>query len=142
MNSVSPVAAEAAVLAAPGALTDRVRSLFSYAGTTNLSYVLAAVTLGLLFKDAVSPWALGAWSLAFAVVLLGRSWMAWSYLRAAPADDAASARWLKGWNLGTLASGALWGTLIGMLFLAWFTPILGDLALYEMLQQEPLAATG
>lgn len=73
MNDTSPVTADAAVLAAPGALTDRVHALFSYAGTTNLSYLLAATTLVLLFKGAVSPWSLGAWSLVFAAVLLGRS---------------------------------------------------------------------
>jgi signal transduction histidine kinase/CheY-like chemotaxis protein len=99
----------AAALTARGALADRVHALFSYATTTNLSYVLAAVTFVVLFRDAVSPWVLGSWTGVFALVLLARTWTAWSYNRALPADDGASVVWLRAWNLGTLASGALWG---------------------------------
>ena len=109
MNGAATGTSGAASGATPGALSDRVRALFSYAGTTNLSYLLAAVSLVLLFSGAVSPWVLGGWSALFAAVLFGRSWLALSYARAAPADDTASARWLRGWNSATLASGALWG---------------------------------
>ncbi|HSW26018.1 MAG TPA: hybrid sensor histidine kinase/response regulator, partial [Burkholderiaceae bacterium] len=99
----------AAALTAPGALTDRVRALFSYATTTNLSYVLAAAMFGVLFKDDVAPLVLGGWVGVFALVIAGRAWTAWSYHRVAPSDDAASVVWLRAWNVGTLASGALWG---------------------------------
>ncbi|HEY6511860.1 MAG TPA: hybrid sensor histidine kinase/response regulator [Burkholderiaceae bacterium] len=99
----------AAALTAPGALTDRVRALFSYATTTNMSYVLAAVMFVVLFKGSVSPLALGGWTGAFVLVIAGRGWTAWSYHRVAPSDDAASVTWLRAWNIGTLASGALWG---------------------------------
>jgi hypothetical protein len=45
----------------------------------------------------------------FVLVIAGRAWTAWSYHRVAPSDDAASVVWLRAWNIGTLASGALWG---------------------------------
>src|SRR5262245_26784610 len=106
---VSPEPGVATALTAPGALTDRVHALFSYATTTNLSYVLAAGMFVLLFREDVSPWVLGGWAGAFAFVVAGRAWIAWSYSRAAPSDDAASVGWLRAWNVGTLASGALWG---------------------------------
>ena len=99
-----------AVLAVPGTLTDRVHALFSYAGTTNLSYLLAALMFLWLFHGAVHEMVLTGWGIVFAVVLLGRSWLALAYARTAPRDDAQSRRWLRGWNLGTLASGALWGS--------------------------------
>jgi len=95
--------------AAPGTLTDRVRALFSYAGTTNLSYLLAALMFVWLFRGAVPDVMLAGWGTVFAVVLAGRSWLALAFARAAPSDDAQSRRWLQGWNLGTLSSGALWG---------------------------------
>jgi two-component system, sensor histidine kinase len=107
--ATTPRPGVAAALTARGALADRVHALFSYAATTNLSYVLAAVTFVVLFRDAVSPWVLGGWAAVFAAVLLARGWTVWSYHRAVPADDAASVAWLRAWNLGTLASGALWG---------------------------------
>src|SRR5687768_18594756 len=78
----------AAALTAPGALADRVHALFSYAATTNLSYVLAAVTFVALFKGAVSPWILGGWAAVFALVMAARGWTAWSYRRAQAVDDA------------------------------------------------------
>jgi len=99
----------AAALTAPGALTDRVRALFSYATTTNMSYVLAAAMFVFLFKGDVSPLVLGGWAGVFVLVIAGRAWTAWSYHRVAPSDDAASVLWLRAWNVGTLASGALWG---------------------------------
>jgi signal transduction histidine kinase/CheY-like chemotaxis protein len=112
----------AAALTARGALADRVHALFSYAATTNLSYVLAAVTFIALFKDAVSPWILGGWALVFAAVMAARGWTVWSYRRASPADDAASVQWLRAWNLGTLSSGALWGA-AGWLFYGHGEPL-------------------
>ncbi len=99
-----------AVLAVPGTLTDRVHALYSYAGTTNLSYLLAALMFLWLFHGAVHEWVLTGWGVVFAVVLLGRSWLALAYARTAPQDDTQSQRWLRGWNVGTLSSGALWGS--------------------------------
>ncbi|MCG3188495.1 MAG: Sensor histidine kinase RcsC [Burkholderiaceae bacterium] len=52
---------------------------------------------------------LGGWAGVFVLVIAARAWTAWSYRRAAPSDDAASLGWLRAWNAGTLASGALWG---------------------------------
>ncbi len=112
----------AAALTAPGALADRVHALFSYAATTNLSYVLAAVTFIALFRGDVSPWILGGWAFVFAVVLAARGWTVWSYRRAQPTDDAASVYWLRAWNLGTLSSGALWGA-AGWLFYGHGEPL-------------------
>jgi len=99
----------AVALTAPGALTDRVHALFSYATTTNLSYVLAAAMFVVLFQGDVSTWVLGGWAGAFGLVIAGRAWTTWSYHRVGPSDDAASVGWLRAWNVGTLASGALWG---------------------------------
>jgi len=125
-NSVAPDAPRepgvAAALTAPGALTDRVRALFSYATTTNLSYVLAAGMFVVLFHADVAPWVLGGWAGAFAIVVAGRAWTAWSYSRAAPSDDAASVGWLRAWNVGTLSSGALWGA-AGLLFYGHGEPL-------------------
>jgi hypothetical protein len=39
----------------------------------------------------------------FLIVLAGRSWLALAHARAGPQDDAQSRRWLRGWNIGTLA---------------------------------------
>ena len=108
-TAAAPSPDVAGVLTAPGALTDRVHALFSYATTSNLSYVLAAVMFVVLFKGDVSPLVLGGWGGVFVLVIAGRAWTAWSYQRAAPSDDAASVLWLRAWNAGTLASGALWG---------------------------------
>jgi len=99
----------AAALAAPGALADRVHALYSYATTSNLSYMLAAVMFVVLFHGSVDAVVLGGWATVFVLVIAGRAWTAWSYTRAAPSDDAASLGWLRAWNVGTLASGALWG---------------------------------
>ncbi len=99
----------AAALAAPGALTDRVHALYSYATTSNLSYTLAAVMFVVLFHGSVATALLGGWAALFVLVIAGRAWTAWSYRRAAPSDDAVSLVWLRAWNAGTLASGALWG---------------------------------
>jgi signal transduction histidine kinase/CheY-like chemotaxis protein len=108
-SEAAPEPGVAAALTAPGALTDRVHALFSYATTTNMSYVLAAAMFVALFKDDVSPAVLGGWAGVFVLVIAGRAWTAWSYHRVAPSDDAASVVWLRAWNIGTLASGALWG---------------------------------
>ena len=105
----APSPGVAAALTAPGALTDRVHALFSYATTTNMSYVLAAAMFVVLFRGDVSPLALGGWAGVFLLVIAGRAWTAWSYHRVGPSDDAASVVWLRAWNIGTLASGALWG---------------------------------
>jgi two-component system, sensor histidine kinase len=118
----APSPGVAAALTAPGALADRVHALFSYAATTNLSYVLAAVTFVALFRGAVSPWILGGWAVVFAIVIAARGWTVWSYRRASPADDVASVHWLRAWNLGTLASGALWGA-AGWLFYGHGEPL-------------------
>ncbi len=112
----------AAALTAPGALADRVHALFSYAATTNLSYVLAAVTFVALFHGDVSSWILGGWAFVFASVLAARGWTVWAYRRAQPTDDAASVHWLRAWNLGTLSSGALWGA-AGWLFYGHGEPL-------------------
>ncbi|HET7526032.1 MAG TPA: HAMP domain-containing sensor histidine kinase, partial [Burkholderiaceae bacterium] len=111
MQAAEPAPHEgvAAALTAPGALTDRVHALYSYATTSNLSYVLAAAMFIVLFKGDVDPVVLGSWAAVFVLVIAGRAWTAWSYNRVAPSDDAASLVWLRYWNAGTLASGALWG---------------------------------
>ena len=108
-EGAAPSPGVAAALAAPGALTDRVHALYSYATTSNLSYVLAAVMFVVLFKGDVAAAVLGGWATVFLAVIAGRAWTAWSYNRVAPSDDAASLGWLRVWNAGTLASGALWG---------------------------------
>jgi signal transduction histidine kinase len=114
--------AAAAVLAAPGALTDRVRALMSYAGTTTLSYLLAGLTLAWLFQGAVAPTVLWGWAAVFALVVVGRALVALAYSRALPGDDLASLQWLRRWNVGTLASGALWGV-TGWLFYGQGEPL-------------------
>jgi signal transduction histidine kinase len=105
----APSPGVAAALAAPGALADRVHALYSYATTSNLSYMLAAVMFVVLFHGDVAGAVLGSWAGVFVAVIGLRAWTAWSYQRAAPSDDAASLSWLRAWNVGTLASGALWG---------------------------------
>ena len=94
----------------------------SYAGTTTLSYVLAGVTLAWLFRGAVGEPVLWGWAAVFALVVLGRALVAMAYSRASPADDLASLQWLRRWNLGTLASGALWGV-TGWLFYGQGEPL-------------------
>jgi len=106
-SDAAPSPGVAAALTAPGALADRVHALYSYATTSNLSYVLAAVMFVVLFKGDVPDAVLGGWAVVFVLVIAGRAWTAWSYQRVAPSDDAASLVWLRAWNVGTLASGAM-----------------------------------
>jgi two-component system, sensor histidine kinase len=111
MNLPAAIDAPSAAAArrAPGALADRVRALFSYAGTTLVGNLLGALVLLALFSGSAPTATLWGWTVAFALLWIGRALLARAYARAAPADDAASRRWIKPWNAGTLASGCLWG---------------------------------
>ncbi|EHR73652.1 signal transduction histidine kinase [Burkholderiales bacterium JOSHI_001] len=122
--SVAAQRAAATVLVPQGRapLTDTVRALFAYIGTTLMGNALGGVLLLLLFLGTAPPTTLLAWAAAFGAVLAFRSWAGHGFRRNPPADEAGAQAWLLRWNLGALASGAVWGSASWLFFGLGSTP--------------------
>lgn len=91
------------------ALPEEVRSAFDYLPAT-LAGNLAGIGVLVLLFWATAPWAvLASWVGGLALVWVARMVLYRRFLRATPADTAEWSRWRRGWNLGTLGAGALWG---------------------------------
>jgi signal transduction histidine kinase/CheY-like chemotaxis protein len=91
------------------ALSDTVRALYAYIGTTLLGNLLGGVLLVLLFSS-VAPLSLRlGWGAAFMAVWGYRALQGINYRRAKRDDESEARLWLLRWNVGTLASGAVWG---------------------------------
>jgi signal transduction histidine kinase len=90
-------------------LVDTVRALYAYIGTTLLGNLLGGVLLVPLLYNVAPQAQLAGWSVAFLAVWGYRAWLGWRYRVAPPPDEPGTRAWLMRWNVGALASGAVWG---------------------------------
>ena len=90
-------------------LRDHVRSTFAFNRTSLAGHALGALIVEIIFAPVAPAGLLFGWGLLFGLVWITRAVMAWRFERNEPADAAALERRLRLWQLGVLASGALWG---------------------------------
>jgi two-component system, sensor histidine kinase len=101
-------------------LRDHVRSTFGFNRTTLAGHAIGAIIVEMMFVD-VAPRALRiVWGVAFAIVWLGRAWLAVRFTRDEPTTSAGLLSRLRTWQAGVLASGVLWGAA------AWFFSAYGS----------------
>ena len=99
-------------------LRDHVRSTFAFNRTSLAGHGLGALIVEIIFAPVAPSGLLSGWGLLFAIVWMGRAVMAWRFERNEPTDAAALQKRLRLWQLGVLASGALWGA-AAWLFWPW-----------------------
>ena len=99
-------------------LRDHVRSTFAFNRTSLAGHGLGALIVEIIFASVAPSGLLSGWGLLFAIVWMGRAVMAWRFERNEPTDAAALEKRLRLWQLGVLASGALWGA-AAWLFWPW-----------------------
>ncbi len=99
-------------------LRDHVRSTFAFNRTSLAGHGLGALIVEIIFASVAPSGLLFGWGLLFAIVWMGRAVMAWRFERNEPTDAAALQKRLRLWQLGVLASGALWGA-AAWLFWPW-----------------------
>ena len=99
-------------------LRDHVRSTFAFNRTSLAGHGLGALIVEIIFASVAPSGLLFGWGLLFAIVWMGRAVMAWRFERNEPTDAAALEKRLRLWQLGVLASGALWGA-AAWLFWPW-----------------------
>jgi signal transduction histidine kinase/CheY-like chemotaxis protein len=99
----------AAVPTAPSSLPEEVRSAFDYMPATLAGNLAGIGVLLLLFWPTAPRAVLLGWLLTLVLLWVGRLSLYRGFTRASPETLADWARWRRGWNLGTLGSGALWG---------------------------------
>ncbi|WP_418316643.1 ATP-binding protein [Piscinibacter sakaiensis] len=121
----SPLAAAAGTAGSaadepPAALSEDIRSAFDYMPAILAGNLAGISVLTLLFSPAASLPTLLAWLLPSLSVWAWRIWLFRSFQHASPASITDWQRWRLLWNIGILASGALWG------FSAWLFYPLGD----------------
>jgi signal transduction histidine kinase/CheY-like chemotaxis protein len=94
---------------------DQVRALYQQTPASLVGNLTGAVILTTLFGLA-GRWEVFLWLAAFAVVWVYRLAMLRAFNRAGDRRQAQAALWGLRWNLGTLASGALWGAAVWLLY--------------------------
>ena len=99
-------------------LRDHVRSTFAFNRTSLAGHGLGALIVEIIFASVAPSGLLFGWGLLFAIVWMARAVMAWRFERNEPTDAAALEKRLRLWQLGVLASGALWGA-AAWLFWPW-----------------------
>ena len=99
-------------------LRDHVRSTFAFNRTSLAGHGLGALIVEIIFASVAPSGLLFGWGLLFAIVWTVRAVMAWRFERNEPTDAAALEKRLRLWQLGVLASGALWGA-AAWLFWPW-----------------------
>ena len=99
-------------------LRDHVRSTFAFNRTSLAGHGLGALIVEIIFAPVAPSGLLSGWGLLFAIVWMARAVMAWRFERNEPTDAAALEKRLRLWQLGVLASGALWGA-AAWLFWPW-----------------------
>ena len=99
-------------------LRDHVRSTFAFNRTSLAGHGLGALIVEIIFAPVAPSGLLFGWGLLFAIVWMARAVMAWRFERNEPTDAAALEKRLRLWQLGVLASGALWGA-AAWLFWPW-----------------------
>ncbi|HEY1393653.1 MAG TPA: ATP-binding protein [Methylibium sp.] len=95
-------------------LPDHVRNLYTYTPSSLVGNAIGAAVLVLLFAGA-QPGLVSLWSAAFTVAWVYRAWLAWRFSAVGDQPDTDFVLWQVRWNIGTLASGLLWGV-AGWLF--------------------------
>jgi len=102
-------APRAAAEADSSTLPEEVRSVYDYMPATLLGYLAGIGVICMLFW-AQEPATVTAWLAVFAALWLARAWVWQRFRRADVRTLAGWGRWRLWWNVGTLASGALWGS--------------------------------
>jgi signal transduction histidine kinase/CheY-like chemotaxis protein len=98
---------------APSTLPEEVRSVYDYMPATLLGYLAGIGVICMLFWVEAPPAVMGSWLAAFALMWVARMWVWRGFRRADRLSGLTLSdwrRWRLYWNLGTLASGALWGS--------------------------------
>jgi signal transduction histidine kinase len=92
-----------------GSLPEEVRSAFDYMPATLAGNLAGTGVVTLLFWNITPKAVLLPWLLVVAALWLARLLLAQRFKAAQPETLAQWQRWRLWWNLGSLASGALWG---------------------------------
>src|SRR6185369_16945400 len=95
-------------------LRDHVRGTFAFNRTTLAGHAIGAIIVEMVFASVAPLLLRVVWGVAFAIVWLGRAWLALRFARDEPTTSEGLSRRLRTWQAGVLASGALWGVA------AWF----------------------
>ena len=95
-------------------LRDHVRGTFAFNRTTLAGHAIGAIIVEMVFAGVAPLLLRVVWGVAFAIVWLGRAWLALRFARDEPTTSEGLSRRLRTWQAGVLASGALWGVA------AWF----------------------
>jgi signal transduction histidine kinase len=90
-------------------LRDHIRGTFAFNRTTLAGHAIGAIIVEIVF-GGVAPRPLRiVWGIAFALVWLGRLWLAVRFARDEPTTTAGLLARLRTWQAGVLSSGVLWG---------------------------------
>jgi signal transduction histidine kinase/CheY-like chemotaxis protein len=91
-------------------LRDHIRGTFAFNRTTLAGHAIGAIIIEIVF-GGVAPRPLRiVWGIAFALVWLGRLWLAVRFARDEPTTTEGLLARLRIWQAGVLSSGVLWGT--------------------------------
>lgn len=105
-----PQASAEAEAAESSTLPEVVRSVYDYMPATLLGYIAGIGVICMLFWSGTPASVMLPWLAAFGAMWLARA-IVWQRFRSARAQTTAEwKRWLLYWNIGTLTSGALWGS--------------------------------
>jgi signal transduction histidine kinase len=99
---------------------DIVQGAFDFMPATLTAYVAGIGMIAALYRIDAATSLLLEWAALFAVVWLARAWSVQRFKQLPPTSAADWERWRTWSNLGTLASGAMWG------FTGWVFYPLGD----------------
>jgi two-component system, sensor histidine kinase len=90
-------------------LRDHIRGTFAFNRTTLAGHAIGAIIIEIVF-GGVAPRPLRiVWGIAFALVWLGRLWLAVRFARDEPTTTDGLLARLRTWQAGVLSSGVLWG---------------------------------
>jgi len=90
-------------------LRDHARGTFAFNRTSLAGHGIGAILILIVFADAAPRLLRIVWGGLFALVWLVRAWLAWRLEHNEATEMAALQRQLRIWQIGVLASGALWG---------------------------------
>lgn len=90
-------------------LPEEVRSAYDYLPAQLAGNIAGVGLILMIFWGSMPVWTMLSWVSAYAVMWLGRLWLLRRFRQATPLSLVDWQRWRQLWNIGTLASGALWG---------------------------------
>jgi two-component system, sensor histidine kinase len=91
-------------------IAERVGNLYSFLPSTLAGNVAAALVIGVLYWNEAPRSVFVAWMAVFWALWLLRVAMLARFDHVQPQTTEAMRRWLVGWKVSTLASGAMWGS--------------------------------